>query len=119
MAPRGASFADHARRIAGDALGMRGSRNLLSWAVAGGAAYFLFWLPEQARREERRAAHEQARQRAFERGLADVDRVRPRPDPQDTGVIRGHQGGMQKAGAAAAAAAGESAKGTRGGSGSP
>lgn len=105
MAPRGASFADHARRIAGDALGMRGSRNLLSWAVAGTAAYFIWWRPEQARREERRLAHEQAKQRAFEKGIADIDRVRPRPDPQDTGVIRGHAGG--------AAAAGE--RGGRGG----
>jgi hypothetical protein len=107
MAPRGASFADHARRIAGDALGMRGSRNLMSWAVAGTAAYFLWWRPEQARREERRLAHEQAKQRAFERGLVDIDRVRPRPDPQDTGVIKGHNiaaaaGSNNKAAAAAA-----------------
>jgi hypothetical protein len=103
MAPRGASFADHARRVAGEALGMRGSRNLLSWAVAGGAAYFLFWLPEQARREERRTAHEQARQRAFERGIADIDRVRPRADPQDTGVIRGHGTAGQRGAVAKAA----------------
>lgn len=105
MAPRGASFAEHARRIAGDALGVRGTRNLLSWAVAGSAAYVLFWLPEQKRREERRVAHEQAKQRALEKGLAEIDRVRPRPDPQDTGVIRGHGTAGGKAAAAEAAAA--------------
>jgi len=76
MAPSGPSFAENARRIAREYLGLRGTRNLLSWAVAGTAAYALFWIPEQKRREERRAAHEQARQRAFERGLADIDRVR-------------------------------------------
>jgi hypothetical protein len=114
MAPRGASFAEHARRLAGDALGVRGSRNLMSWLVAGSAAYVLFWIPEQRRREERRLAHEQAKQRAFERGLAEIDRVRPRPDPQVTGAVFHGAGG---AAAAAKVAAGSASSGGGGAGG--
>jgi hypothetical protein len=32
--------------------GVRGTRNAASWAVAGGLAYWLIYLPEQRRRQE-------------------------------------------------------------------
>jgi hypothetical protein len=35
------------------------------------------------------AARETAKRLAIERGLGDIDRVRPRADPQDTGLIKG------------------------------
>ena len=34
-------------------------------------------------------ARELARQLAEEKGLVEIDRAAPRPDPQDTGLVRG------------------------------
>lgn len=161
---------------------MRGSRNLVSWLLAGGAAYYLFYLPEKQRMLEiqvrvwgmaaapwgapspaapmyvyvpamslsaclleassdgssgtppcilsvqpvpaelqhmccplcatAQVERERAKQRAVELGLEEVDRVRPMPDPQDTGLIKGRAAvarAQAAAAAAAAAAAGEAA----------
>lgn len=38
-----------ARRFLSDTFGFRGSRNITSWLLAGAAAYYLFYLPEQQR----------------------------------------------------------------------
>jgi hypothetical protein len=35
------------------------------------------------------AAREAAKRLAVEKGIADIDRARPIPDPQDTGLIKG------------------------------
>lgn len=54
---------------------------------------------------------ERSKQRAVELGLEEIDRVRPIPDPQDTGLIKGKgaaaraQARQDSAEAAAAAAA--------------
>lgn len=50
---------------------------------------------------------ERAKQRAAELGLEEIDRVRPMPDPQDTGLIKGRAAVARVQ--AAAAAAGETA----------
>jgi hypothetical protein len=47
---------------------------------------------------------ERAKKRAVELGLEEIDRVKPLPDPQDTGLIRG-KGPVAKAQAARQAAA--------------
>lgn len=40
------------RRFVRETFGFRGSKNLVSWVVAGGVAYYYFYLPEQKRRQE-------------------------------------------------------------------
>lgn len=114
---------------------MRGTRNAASWAVAGGLAYYLIWVPEQRRRDLiearararswhascalplaiRRCAHGPthphlaptaaaqrerllAKERAVAKGLQDIDRARPLPDPQDRGIIKGGGGGSSGSG---------------------
>lgn len=59
-------------------------------------------------------ARELSKQRAVELGLEEIDRVRPIPDPQDTGLLKGKGAvaraqAQQDAAAAAAAAATETA----------
>lgn len=43
------SLGTRARRFLSETFGVRGSRNLVSWLLAGGAAYYLFYLPEKQR----------------------------------------------------------------------
>jgi hypothetical protein len=40
------------RRWVADMFGFKGSRNITSWAVAGGVAYYFIYLPEQRRAQE-------------------------------------------------------------------
>ncbi|CAL5227354.1 g10302 [Coccomyxa viridis] len=70
-------------------LGFRGGTNIAAWAVAGVAAYYLWIKPERQAELERKAARERSVQRAKERGWEEVERRRPLPDPQDTGLLRG------------------------------
>ncbi|KAK9843957.1 hypothetical protein WJX81_000478 [Elliptochloris bilobata] len=72
-------------------LGFRGAKNVAAWAVAGTIAYYLWVKPEQKAEAERQAARERIANYAKERGIEDVDRVRPVADPQDTGLVRGHR----------------------------
>lgn len=121
-----------------DGLGLRGARNMASWAVAGGLAYYLWIRPDREAAEERRVglcnkyscccccfavehalgdglhrldpcadtccsltslviadllqiSRELAKQRAIEQGLLELERVKPLPDPQDTGLIVGNK----------------------------
>jgi hypothetical protein len=60
--------------------------------VAGGLAYVFYVRPQQERAEEQRLARDLARQWAADRGLQEVDRAAPRPDPQDTGLVKGKAG---------------------------
>ncbi|GLC37738.1 hypothetical protein PLESTM_000643200 [Pleodorina starrii] len=39
--------------------GFRGRHNILSWAVAGGLAYYFFVLPEQRKQEEWKRYHDE------------------------------------------------------------
>ncbi|KAF8069487.1 COL14A1 [Scenedesmus sp. PABB004] len=77
------------QRFLGDTFGVRGSRNVTSWLVAGAAAYYLIYLPEQQKAQEILAQREAAKRLAIERGLQDIDRARPIADPQDTGLVQG------------------------------
>ncbi|KAF6265304.1 hypothetical protein COO60DRAFT_1479802 [Scenedesmus sp. NREL 46B-D3] len=77
------------RRFVADSFGVRGSKNLTSWMLAGGLAYYFIYLPEQRRAQEIQAAREAAKRLAVAKGIADIDRSRPIPDPQDTGLIKG------------------------------
>lgn len=43
-------------RLLHTTFGVRGTQNLLSWAVAGGLAYYFFYLPEQRKKEERQVS---------------------------------------------------------------
>ncbi|KAJ7529170.1 hypothetical protein O6H91_15G036200 [Diphasiastrum complanatum] len=71
----------------GNALGgVRGWNNLAAWAVAGTVAYYLWIKPE---REAQREREERAALRRENDRYPDVEKVWPRPDPQDTGLIRG------------------------------
>jgi hypothetical protein len=42
-------FGTRARRFLSEMFGVRGSKNMVSWLLAGGAAYYLFYLPEKQR----------------------------------------------------------------------
>lgn len=46
------SVGTRVRRFFRETFGFRGSKNLVSWAVAGGVAYYYIYLPEQKRRQE-------------------------------------------------------------------
>lgn len=50
---------------------------------------------------------ERAKKRAVELGLQEIDRVKPMPDPQDTGLIKGRAAAKAAADAAVAASAGQ------------
>lgn len=66
--------------------GVRGRQNLAAWAVAGTLAYFLWVRPEREAEKERQA------RLALRRELDLEDyaiKMRPRPDPQDTGLVKG------------------------------
>lgn len=46
------SVSTRIRRFFAESFGVRGSKNLTSWMLAGGLAYFLIYLPEQKRQQE-------------------------------------------------------------------
>ncbi|KXZ52906.1 hypothetical protein GPECTOR_8g285 [Gonium pectorale] len=69
--------------------GFRGRQNLLSWTIAGGLAYYLFYLPEQRKAEQHKIMYEEKRRHYEEKGLWDVDKRRPIPDKQQNGLVVG------------------------------
>ncbi|KAI3750918.1 hypothetical protein L2E82_21837 [Cichorium intybus] len=77
------------RSAFGNAMGgLRGGSNLASWVVAGTLAYFLWVKPAQElkREQEARAALAAASDR-----YRYVEKVKPVPDPQETGLIYGNK----------------------------
>ncbi|KAI5076796.1 hypothetical protein GOP47_0008861 [Adiantum capillus-veneris] len=75
------------RSFVGNALGgVRGRINFASWIVAGTAAYYLWIKPEREAQKEREA---QAVLRAEADRYRYVERTKPIPDPQITGLIKG------------------------------
>ena len=52
---------------------------------------WLLTLTAECTTHEVQLAREMARRLAEEKGFLDVDRVRPRPDPQDTGLVKGNK----------------------------
>ncbi|KAL6858942.1 hypothetical protein ACP4OV_017944 [Aristida adscensionis] len=90
MAPaRGWSRAiGNTRSFVGNALGgVRGWSNLASWAVAGTLAYYLWVKP--ARQLQREQEIERAALAAASDPYRYVEKRKPIPDPQDTGLIYG------------------------------
>ena len=61
----------------------------MAWVVAGSLAYYLYVVPERRRAEEQQLARELAKSWAEENGLVEIDRAKPKPDPQDTGLTKG------------------------------
>ncbi|XP_078163599.1 subtilisin-like protease [Carex rostrata] len=75
------------RSFVGNALGgMRGWNNVASWAVAGTLAYFLWVKPAQQLRKEE---EERAALAAASDKYRYIEKRKPIPDPQDTGLIYG------------------------------
>jgi hypothetical protein len=57
------------RRFVGDTFGFRGSKNLTSWLVAGGLAYYFIYLPEYRRSREAQVSGEGlAQQHSLQQG---------------------------------------------------
>ncbi|MQM11552.1 hypothetical protein Taro_044462 [Colocasia esculenta] len=81
------------RSFVGNSLGgLRGGSNLASWAVAGTLAYFLWVKPSRdlKKQQEERAALAAASDR-----YAYVEKRKPIPDPQETGLIYGKRSGTK------------------------
>ncbi|BBG94394.1 hypothetical protein Prudu_002666 [Prunus dulcis] len=72
--------------------GLRGGSNLASWVVAGTLAYFLWVKPSQdlKREQQERAALASADPHAY------VEKRKPVPDPQETGLIYGNKNRTRK-----------------------
>ncbi|KAL4557299.1 hypothetical protein LXL04_035472 [Taraxacum kok-saghyz] len=77
------------RSAFGNAMGgLRGGSNLASWVVAGTLAYFLWVKPSQELKREQQARAELA---AASDRYRYVEKVKPVPDPQETGLIYGNK----------------------------
>ncbi|KAH7421519.1 hypothetical protein KP509_13G061500 [Ceratopteris richardii] len=66
--------------------GVTGRSNIAAWIVAGTAAYFLWIKPERDAQKEREA---QLLLRAEADRYRYVEKTKPIPDPQETGLIKG------------------------------
>ncbi|CAO2192055.1 unnamed protein product [Urochloa humidicola] len=76
-----------ARSFVGNALGgLRGWSNLASWTVAGTLAYYLWVKPARQLQKEQ---EERAALAAASDPYRYVEKRKPIPDPQDTGLIYG------------------------------
>ncbi|XP_051123689.1 uncharacterized protein LOC127246396 [Andrographis paniculata] len=80
----------NARSFAGNAMGgLRGGSSLASWAVAGTLAYYLWIYPSQQLRREQ---EERAALAAASDPYRYVEKRKPIPDPQVTGLVYGNKG---------------------------
>lgn len=68
--------------------GLRGGSNLASWVVAGTLAYFLWVKPSQQLKKEQ---EERAAMVAASDSYRYVEKRKPIPDPQETGLIYGNK----------------------------
>ncbi|XP_018843043.1 uncharacterized protein LOC109007713 [Juglans regia] len=68
--------------------GLRGGTNLASWAVAGTLAYYLWVKPA---RDLQREQEEKAALAALDDPYRYVEKRKPIPDPQETGLIYGNK----------------------------
>ncbi|XP_009785813.1 uncharacterized protein LOC107798122 [Nicotiana tabacum] len=73
--------------------GLRGGSNLASWVVAGTLAYFLWVKPSQ---ELKRQQEEKAALAAASDIYRYVEKRKPIPDPQETGLIYGNKNKAKK-----------------------
>ncbi|XP_055834645.1 uncharacterized protein LOC129903168 [Solanum dulcamara] len=74
--------------------GLRGGSNLASWVVAGTLAYFLWVKPSQ---ELKRQQEEKAALAAASDAYRYVEKRKPIPDPQETGLIYGNKNKAKRA----------------------
>jgi len=79
------------RRALGENFGVRGTRNIAAWAVAGTLAYYLWVKPGQKAELLRQEDLKRRKEWAKVKGLEEVDRISPKPDPQVAGQLRAHQ----------------------------
>ncbi|OVA01024.1 hypothetical protein BVC80_989g11 [Macleaya cordata] len=83
------------RSFVGNSMGgLRGGTNLASWVVAGTLAYFLWVKPSQDLKKEQ---EEKAARAAASDPYRYVEKRKPIPDPQDTGLIYGKGNKTKKA----------------------
>ncbi|KMZ66653.1 hypothetical protein ZOSMA_28G00060 [Zostera marina] len=76
-----------ARTFVGNAMGgLRGGSNLASWVVAGSLAYYLWVKPA---RELKKEQEDRAALAAASDAYRYVEKRKPIPDPQETGLIYG------------------------------
>ncbi|CAM8936638.1 unnamed protein product [Rhodiola kirilowii] len=68
--------------------GLRGGSNLASWVVAGTLAYFLWVKPAQDLKQQQK---EKAAAAAASDPYRYVEKRKPIPDLQETGLIYGHK----------------------------
>ncbi|XP_009588200.1 uncharacterized protein [Nicotiana tomentosiformis] len=73
--------------------GLRGGSNLASWVVAGTLAYFLWVKPSQ---ELKRQQEEKVALAAASDSYRYVEKRKPIPDPQETGLIYGNKNKPKK-----------------------
>ncbi|KAL9445663.1 hypothetical protein AB3S75_013531 [Citrus x aurantiifolia] len=81
------------RSFVGNSMGgVRGGANLASWVVAGTLAYYLWVKPSQdlKREQEERAALAALDPNRY------VEKRKPIPDPQETGLIYGNKNRSSK-----------------------
>ncbi|KAF5955857.1 uncharacterized protein LOC114313105 [Camellia sinensis] len=82
------------RSFVGNSMGgLRGAPNLASWVVAGTLAYFLWVKPSQDLKRERQ---ERAALAAASDPYRYVEKRKPIPDPQETGLIYGNKNRTNK-----------------------
>ncbi|KAL0902874.1 uncharacterized protein LOC110099444 isoform X2 [Dendrobium catenatum] len=86
VSPSSRRMIGNVRSFVGNSLGgLRGWSNLASWAVAGTLAYFLWVKPAR----ELKAEQERAALAAASDPNRYIEKRKPVPDPQDTGLIYG------------------------------
>ncbi|KAG6438235.1 hypothetical protein SASPL_103172 [Salvia splendens] len=84
----------NARSFVGNSMGgLRGGSSLASWAVAGTLAYFLWVRPSQQLKREQ---EERAALAAASDSYRYIEKRKPIPDPQETGLIYGNKSGVKK-----------------------
>ncbi|EYU41203.1 hypothetical protein ABFS83_03G003700 [Erythranthe nasuta] len=84
----------NARSFVGNSMGgLRGSSSLASWVVAGTLAYYLWIRPSQQLRREQQ---EKAALAAESDRYRYVEKRKPIPDPQETGLVYGNKNREKK-----------------------
>ncbi|XP_011100041.1 uncharacterized protein LOC105178288 [Sesamum indicum] len=82
------------RSFVGNSMGgLRGGSSLASWIVAGTLAYYLWVRPSQQLRREQ---EERAALAAASDPYRYVEKRKPIPDPQETGLVYGSKNGAKK-----------------------
>ncbi|KAG8377207.1 hypothetical protein BUALT_Bualt08G0004200 [Buddleja alternifolia] len=73
--------------------GLRGGSSLASWIVAGTLAYYLWVRPSQQLKREQQ---ERAALAAASDQNRYVEKRKPIPDPQETGLVYGNKNGAKR-----------------------